>query len=109
MIRNAVSAESTGSRFGRLCMLWFLQLLVSKYRAAGEPLPASFEASMQQPLQVMTAEVAACAIKSDQEIKNTYQTLAYFTAASIACFDRGHFEPPGEPVAFQADVSEHGR
>lgn len=89
MIRNAVSAESTGSRFGRLCMLWFLQLLVSKYRAAGEPLPASFEASMQQPLQVMTAEVAACATKSDQEIKNTYQTLAYFTAASIACFDRG--------------------
>jgi DNA repair/transcription protein MET18/MMS19 len=69
-------------------MLWFLQLLVSKYRAASQPYTSgSFEETLQQPLKVMTSEVETCVGKSDREIKNTYQTLAYFTAASIASFD----------------------
>jgi DNA repair/transcription protein MET18/MMS19 len=89
MIRNAISSESGSSRFGRMCMLWFLQLLVNKYGAASQSYTAGrFEDLQHQPLEVMTAEVSAYAKKSDREIKNTYQTLAYFAAASIASFDR---------------------
>jgi DNA repair/transcription protein MET18/MMS19 len=70
-------------------MLWFLQLLVNKYGAASQSYTAGrFEDLQHQPLEVMTAEVSAYAKKSDREIKNTYQTLAYFAAASIASFDR---------------------
>ncbi|PMD41655.1 hypothetical protein L207DRAFT_528262 [Hyaloscypha variabilis F] len=89
MIKNAISSDSGSSRFGRMCMLWLLQLLVSKYGAASHPYTAGgFETVAQQPLQVMTEEIEACKHKSDREIKNTYQTLAYFAAASITSFDR---------------------
>jgi DNA repair/transcription protein MET18/MMS19 len=72
-----------------MCMLWFLQLLVSKYGAASQSYTAGiFEDLQHQPLEVMTAAVSACTKKSDREIKNTYQTLAYFAAASIASFDQ---------------------
>ncbi|KAE9373275.1 hypothetical protein N431DRAFT_438577 [Stipitochalara longipes BDJ] len=88
MIKNAISSDSGSSRFGRMCILWLLQLLVSKYGAASQLYTAgNFEAVAHQPLQVMMEEVAACVNKSDREIKNTYQTLAYFAAAAIASFD----------------------
>ena len=69
-------------------MLWFLQLLVGKYAAASRSYTAGkLEDLHNHPLEVMTQAVSDCAKKSDQEIKNTYQTLAYFAAASIASFD----------------------
>jgi DNA repair/transcription protein MET18/MMS19 len=88
MIRNAISANSGSSRFGRMCMLWMLQLLVSKYAAAMQLLNPTAQEMPRRLLDVMTEEVKACAKKSDREIKNTYQTLAYFAAASIASFDQ---------------------
>jgi DNA repair/transcription protein MET18/MMS19 len=70
-------------------MLWLLQLLVSKYAAAQQLLSSS--TTQEKPrrlLDVMTDQVIACPEKSDREIRNTYQTLAYFTAASIACYNQ---------------------
>jgi len=88
MIKNAVSSDKASSPYGRMCMLWLLQLLISKYGASSQLYTASdFKLIAQQPLQVMVEEVVACKTKSDREIQNTYQTLAYFAAASINSFD----------------------
>jgi DNA repair/transcription protein MET18/MMS19 len=72
-----------------MSMLWLLQLLVSKYAAAQQLLSlATTEEKPRRLLDVMTEQVIACPTKSDQETRNTYQTLAYFAAASIASFDQ---------------------
>jgi len=72
-----------------MCMLWMLQLLVSKYAAAMQLLNSpTAEEKPRRLLDVMTEEIKNCPKKSDREIKNTYQTLAYFAAASIASFDQ---------------------
>lgn len=96
MIRNAIGTNSYSSRFGRMCMLWLLQLLVSKYSAAKQNTQAvTAEGKPAKLLDIMTEEVrlAMHHYKSPVEIKNTYQTLAYFAAASLASFD-----PSMEPL-----------
>jgi DNA repair/transcription protein MET18/MMS19 len=77
MIQNAISVDNKGSRVARVSMLWFLQLLVNKFGAAKE-------SSVVPMMQELVDNVAS---KSDEEVNNTYQTLAYFATAALACFD----------------------
>lgn len=84
MLRNtAFVTKDAFTPKTRMSALWFLQLLVNKFGAASEQLPEG-----QSLLEVMAKLVNNCHKKSDLEVTYVYQTLAYLTAAALACFDR---------------------
>lgn len=83
MIENAIAVNSQTSRFSRLCNLTFLQLLVNKFGAAKGPVGSSGKTLVE----LMIGKLEAVSSLSKAEAANTYQTLAYFAAASLASLD----------------------
>ena len=86
MIKNATSvANNECSPYARVSMLHFLQLLINKFGAAKEKL----KNEDSTVLQFITQLAESCPTKTDElELERIYQTLAYFTAASLAAMDR---------------------
>lgn len=86
MIKNATSvANNECSPNARVSMLHFLQLLINKFGATKEK-SNSEDCTV---LQFMTQLAESCSTKTDDlELERIYQTLAYFTAASLAAMDR---------------------
>lgn len=82
MIENATSPDCSCSVYSRTSMLYFLQLLVNKFKAAhaivdGKTVLNTFNDYLQ------------LTVASDNKLKVThvYQTLTYFTTAALACCD----------------------
>lgn len=105
MIRLAADPDSHASQFGRMSILWTIQLMISKYGATLSP--------NSGPSDVLEAITGAVSATHEEQapvefIKNTYQTLAYVAAASLACLD-----PTAEPLLklmFEALAdANHGR
>ncbi|TAQ83594.1 hypothetical protein B7494_g8085 [Chlorociboria aeruginascens] len=84
MIHNSISIESNCTPQARMSMLYFLQLMVNKFRATSE----TELTNEHNPVHIMKDYVASCPERSESQQLWIYQTLSYFTTASLACFDK---------------------
>src|SRR5690242_19127861 len=83
MLVNVTSHNPDCSIFARRSMFQFLQLLVNKFGAAKQII----EGSDKKLVHLMTEAVEQASLSNSKQAMNTYQTLAYFTAASLAALD----------------------
>jgi DNA repair/transcription protein MET18/MMS19 len=81
MIKNAISTKNHCSPYARISMLHFMQLLINKFDAPKEV----FIDDPRDLVQIVLDLAANCLNKTgESQAQNTYQTLAYFTAAYLA-------------------------
>lgn len=86
MISNAVDTTSQASSEARYAMLQSMQLLVNKFGAAREDL-ATNHLSKRTLSDDVRSRVSNVPTDNIKEANSVYQTVAFFAAAALACFD----------------------
>ena len=83
MIENAIMTKDC-SPVSRISMFYFVQLLINKFGATKEKIDNEDRGLARIMLDLT---VASTSNSDEMEVQRTYQTLAYFTAASLAIGD----------------------
>jgi len=83
MLENLTSHNSDCSPFARRSIFHFLQLLVNKFGAAKQTIGGTDKGLVH----IMTQAIEQASSNKSKQAMNTYQTLAYFAAASLAALD----------------------